>query len=57
MNVIFISIPISLVLIGVAVWAFFWAVRSGQYDDLDSPAYTVLSDDDDKKRPRKRDKP
>lgn len=55
MSVIFISIPIGLVLVGIAVWAFFWAVRSGQYDDLDSPAYSVLSDEDDDKRKRDKD--
>ena len=48
MNIIFVSIPISLLLLAVAVWAFFWAVRSGQYDDLDSPAYSILEDDDTK---------
>ncbi len=55
MSLIFISIPIGLVLVGIAVWAFFWAVRSGQYDDLDSPAYSVLSDEDDDKRKRDKD--
>ena len=30
-----------------AVWAFFWAVRSGQFDDLDTPAVRILLDEDD----------
>lgn len=46
MNVIFILIPLGLILLIVAVAAFFWAVRSGQYDDLDSPAWRILLDDD-----------
>lgn len=46
MNIIFVSIPISLILLGIGVAVFFWAVRSGQYDDLDSPAYSILLDDD-----------
>ncbi|MCC5859475.1 MAG: cbb3-type cytochrome oxidase assembly protein CcoS [Ectothiorhodospiraceae bacterium] len=50
MNIIFISIPISLVLVAIGVAAFFWAVRSGQFDDLDSPAYSILMDDEDKPR-------
>jgi cbb3-type cytochrome oxidase maturation protein len=44
MNMIFVSIPIGIVLLGLGVWAFFWAVRSGQYDDLESPAYSILDD-------------
>ena len=50
MNIIFVSIPISLILLGIGVAVFFWAVRSGQFDDLDTPAYSVLMDDEDKPR-------
>ena len=39
-------IPISLVLVAIGLWAFFWATGSGQFDDLDSPGWTVLSDDE-----------
>ena len=46
MNIIFILIPLGLVLLVVAVAAFFWAVRSGQYEDLESPAWRILLDDD-----------
>ncbi len=46
MSSIFFTIPITLVLLGIAVWFFFWAVNSGQYDDLDSPAYSILMEDD-----------
>jgi len=45
-SIIFILIPLGLVLLGVAVWAFFWAVGSGQFEDLDSPAWRILMDDD-----------
>ena len=37
MNILLLLIPISLLLLGVAIWAFVWAVRSGQFDDLDTP--------------------
>lgn len=47
MEILFVLIPLSLVLLGIAVWAFFWAVRTGQFEDLDSPAYRILMDDDD----------
>lgn len=46
MNIVLVLVPLSLVLVVLAVWAFFWAVGSGQFDDLDSPAYRVLLDDD-----------
>jgi cbb3-type cytochrome oxidase maturation protein len=45
MTIIYLLIPLSLVLLGLAVWGFFWAVKNGQFDDLDSPALTVLEDD------------
>ena len=35
MNILFVLIPLSLVLLGVAVWALFWAVDTGQFEDLD----------------------
>ena len=38
---------LSAVLAG-AVWAFFWAVGSGQFDDLDTPAMRIVLDDDSK---------
>ena len=38
MNILFVLIPLSLVLLGVAIWALFWAVDSGQFEDLDAAA-------------------
>ena len=46
MNIIFVLIPVGLVLLLIAIGAFFWAVRTGQFDDLDTPAVRILSDDD-----------
>jgi len=45
-NIIYALIPLGLVLLIAAVAAFFWAVRSGQFDDLESPAWRILLDDD-----------
>lgn len=45
MNILIILIPVSILLVAVAIWAFFWAVDSGQFDDLDSPALEMLRDD------------
>lgn len=48
MRILLILIPLSLLVLGIAVWAFFWAVRSGQFEDMDAPAWRVLLDDDEK---------
>jgi cbb3-type cytochrome oxidase maturation protein len=45
MSIVFVLIPVSLVLVGLGVWAFFWAVRTGQFDELDAPAWEILVDD------------
>ncbi len=45
MNILLVLLPVSLVLLGVAIWAFFWAVNKGQFDDLDTPALRILEDD------------
>lgn len=44
MSILFILIPLSLVLVVLAGWAFFWAVGSGQFEDLDKPGWDVLRD-------------
>ncbi|MBS3785814.1 MAG: cbb3-type cytochrome oxidase assembly protein CcoS [Gammaproteobacteria bacterium] len=48
MNILFVLLPLGLVLLAIAVIAFFWAVGNGQYDDLDSPAWRILLDDESK---------
>jgi cbb3-type cytochrome oxidase maturation protein len=45
MSIVFVLIPVSLVLVGFGVWAFFWAVRTGQFDELDAAAWEILLDD------------
>ncbi|MEX5489867.1 cbb3-type cytochrome oxidase maturation protein [Pseudomonas sp. URMO17WK12:I10] len=47
MPALYVMIPAALLLVGVAVYIFFWAVDSGQYDDLESPAHSILFDDQD----------
>ena len=38
-------VPLSLLLVAVALWAFFWAVDAGQFEDLESPGWSVLEED------------
>ncbi|MBD1553453.1 cbb3-type cytochrome oxidase assembly protein CcoS [Pseudomonas typographi] len=47
MAALYLLIPAAFLIVGVALYLFFWAVDSGQYDDLDSPAQRILFDDDD----------
>ena len=49
MEVLYLLIPLSLLLVGLIIWVFLWAIRSGQFDDLQGPAYRILMDDDDVK--------
>ncbi|MDH7452592.1 cbb3-type cytochrome oxidase assembly protein CcoS [Luteimonas composti] len=51
MRILLLLVPISLVLLGLAIWAFVWAVRRGQFDDLDTPALDILREDE-QDRPR-----
>jgi len=44
-------VPISVLLLALAIWAFVWAVKRGQFDDLDTPALDILVDEDSP-RPR-----
>lgn len=45
MEVLFILLPIALGFVLAAVFVFAWAVRDGQFDDLDTPALRALLDD------------
>jgi cbb3-type cytochrome oxidase maturation protein len=44
MSIVFVLVILSLMLVGFAIWAFFWAVKNNQFDDLDTPAYSILED-------------
>ena len=49
MDILIWLIPLALTLGALGLWAFIWAMRSGQYDDLDGAASRILFDDDLKK--------
>lgn len=52
-NILYLLLPISLIFVGAAIWVFLWAVRSGQYEDMEGPAHRILMDDDDPRIPRR----
>lgn len=45
MESIYLLIPLSIGLVALAVWAFFWAVNKGQFEDLDGPSRLALEED------------
>jgi cbb3-type cytochrome oxidase maturation protein len=47
MSILFVLIPLSLALVGLGIWGFFWAVDRGQFDDMDSPAWEILREPGD----------
>ena len=47
MDVIVYLIPIAILLGGAGLAAFFWSLKSGQFDDPDGAAQRILFDDDD----------
>lgn len=46
MSILYLMIPMGILIVVGALWAFFWAVDSGQFDDLESPSWRILLDDD-----------
>jgi cbb3-type cytochrome oxidase maturation protein len=44
---LYLLIPIALVFFAVAIRLLFWAITSGQYDNLDTEAHRILFDEDE----------
>ena len=53
MESLYLLIPMSIVLAFGFGALFWWATRSGQFDDLEGPAHRILMDDDDPRIPRR----
>lgn len=51
METIFVLLPLALLIAAIAVGLFIWAAKSGQFDDLDTPAVRILFDDEEPRRP------
>ena len=50
MEVIFILVPVSLVIVTIALWAFVWSVKNEQFEDLEKEAHSILFEDTDQKK-------
>ncbi|MFU8785439.1 cbb3-type cytochrome oxidase assembly protein CcoS [Aliidiomarina sp.] len=46
MEILHLMVPIAIILVVIAIVIFFWAVRTGQFDDLERQGYSVLLDED-----------
>lgn len=46
MSMLYVLIPLAVMLLAFAVWALVWAIRTGQFDDLESHGWSVVLDDD-----------
>lgn len=44
MEILYLLIPVALILVVVIAGAFLWAIRSGQFDDMEGPAHSILMD-------------
>lgn len=47
MDILYVLIPLSLVFVAVIAGVFLWAVKSGQFEDMEGPAHRILMDDDE----------
>jgi cbb3-type cytochrome oxidase maturation protein len=45
MSISYLLVLLGLGVFGIAIWAMFWAIDSGQYDDLESKGRSILDED------------
>lgn len=48
MDILYLLIPLSLVFVAAIAMVFLWAVKSGQFEDMEGPAHRILMDDESK---------
>jgi len=46
MDILYLLIPLSIVLVFVIAAVFWWSLRNGQFEDMEGPAYRILMDND-----------
>lgn len=52
MDVLFLLIPVSVLLVFAIGIIFWWTIKHGQFEDLDGPAYRIIMDDDTPDAPK-----
>lgn len=48
MEIIYLLLLVTLILVAIIIWVFMWAVKSDQFEDLEGPAHRIIMEDDDK---------
>lgn len=46
MDILYLLIPLSVVLVFIIAAIFWWSLRNGQFEDMEGPAYRILMDND-----------
>jgi cbb3-type cytochrome oxidase maturation protein len=54
MEIVFLLLPLALILAALGALAFIWSVRSGQFDDLETPGLRMLNDETERRREAER---
>ncbi len=54
MDILYLLIPLAAVVMVIALVGLIWAIKSGQFDDMEGPAHRILMDDDDPLVPQKK---
>ena len=54
MDILYLLVPLSVVLVFVIGVVFWWSLRSGQFEDLEGEGFRILTDDD-KPKPQQGD--
>lgn len=50
MEIVILLVPLAFLFLTVAIIAFVWAMRRGQFDDMDSPSWRIIFDDREDRR-------
>lgn len=51
MEILYLLVPLAVVIAIAIVWTLFWAIKSGQFDDLERPKHEIFWDDREDYRP------
>lgn len=46
MDILYLLVPLSVVLVFMIAYFFWWSLKNGQYEDMEGPGYKILMDDD-----------
>jgi len=57
MNILYLLIPLSVLLVAFSAWLLHWSIKNGQYDDVNGPGEAILMDDDNFSPDPQADKP